>query len=175
MLSKSASCSGVGVSFQMLCRGRRNAGIQGDNGGRSTEPFSAQCFKSSHPLRSSLHFQTENAPWSKNSRCSSKNASNISGAAQRIPFAWKWRMTQPMPVWVYACRLLPLIPWSDKSSNICVAVATKSIVSIVLLLYLWWQAVLPALSLYRFGGRFCYSDVFVESPGFMGLDAATSE
>ena len=29
--------------------------------------------------------------------------------------------------------------------------------------------------IYRFGGRFCYSDVFVESPGFMGLDAATSE
>ena len=76
---------------------------------------------------------------------------------------------------VYKRQLLPLIPWSDKSSNICVAVATKSIVSIVLLLYLWWQAVLPALSLYRFGGRFCYSDVFVESPGFMGLDAATSE
>ena len=174
MFSKSASCSGVGVLFQILCLGRLSTGIQGGSGGISTEFWAAQCFNNSQLLRSSLHFQTENAPCSKNLRCSSKNVSSISGLTQRIPFAWKWRVTHPKPVWVYACRLFLLMPWLDRSFNARAVVAAKSIVSIVLLLYFDGR-LLPARSLYRFGGHFCYSDVFAKGPQFMGFDTITSE
>ena len=55
-----------------------------------------------------------------------------------------------------------LINWR-KAQKRYVVVAAKSIASIVLLLYFDGR-LLPVRSLYRFGGHFCYSEVFAESP-----------